>query len=88
MNVLINILKVTILVYCMNKQSKKKISFPTALLLITAVGGTFSYTIPVYVISLDEDASVELHVNLYQRDVFIIAYDTALINATDNIRYT
>ena len=50
----------------LSKQTKKK-PFPTklvlttALLLLTAVGGIFSYTVPVYAISLDEDASVELH---------------------------
>ena len=77
----------------LSKQTKKrpfptKLVLTTALLLITAVGGIFSYTVPVYAISLDEDASVELHVNMYQKVVFVSTYDTTLTTSVTNMGYT
>ena len=77
----------------LSKQTKKrpfptKLVLTTALLLITAVGGIFSYTVPVYAISLDEDASVELHVNMYQKVVFVSTYDTTLTTSVNNMGYT
>lgn len=77
----------------LSKQTKKK-PFPTklvlttVLLLLTAVGGIFSYTVPVYAISLDEEASVELHVNMYQKVVSVSTYDTTLTTSVNNMGYT
>lgn len=60
----------------------------TALLLLTAVGRIFSYTVPVHAISLDEDASAELHVNMYQKVVSVSTYDTAMTTSVNNMGYT
>ena len=76
-----------------SKQTKKrpsltKLVLTTALLLIAGVGGIFSYTVPVYAISLDEDASIELYVNMYQKVVSVTTYDTTLTTSVNNLGYT
>lgn len=76
-----------------SKQTKKrpsltKLVLTTALLLIAGVGGIFSYTVPVYAISLDEDASIELYVNIYQKVVSVTTYDTTLTTSVNNLGYT
>ena len=70
------------------RPSLTKLVLTTALLLIAGVGGIFSYTVPVYAISLDEDASIELYVNMYQKVVSVTTYDTTLTTSVNNLGYT
>ena len=47
------------------KRMPRKMILTAAALIIAALAGIFSYTTPVYAISLDDTASVELHEILF-----------------------
>jgi hypothetical protein len=77
------------------KKTSVKKPFPmrmvltAAVLLFTMIGGIFSYTIPVYAISLDDTTSVELQVNLYNKVVSVSTYDSSSVPASvTNMDYT
>ena len=57
------------------KRMPMKMILTAAALIIAAFAGIFSYTTPVYAISLDDTASIELHINMYQRVVSVSTYD-------------
>lgn len=64
-----------------------KMVLTAALILITVIGGIFSYTTPVYAISLDDTSSIELHVNMYQRVVSVTSYSSTGTVSVTNMDY-
>lgn len=57
-------------------------------MLIAAVIGIFSYTLPVYAISMDDSSSVELHVNIYDRVVSVDWYDSQAASGVNSSTLT
>lgn len=72
------------------KRMPMKLILTTAMIMVAVIAGIFSYTIPVYAISLDEASSVELQVNMYDKVVAVNTYNTGSdtdISVT-NLSYT
>jgi hypothetical protein len=70
------------------RRTPARLILTAAVILLAMIGGIFSYTVPVYAISLDEESSVELQVNMYQKVVSVTTYDTDLLTPVNNMNYT
>lgn len=72
------------------KKRMYRMILSAAVILIAVTAGIFSYTMPVYAISLDDTSSIELQVNIYDKVVGFSAYDAAdaSLSTVENQNYT